>query len=609
FTIEQTSRACCVCKKLFCCAQCCERHQKKKHANLQLDCPLCASEKLPLKAFEDKSLFYHIVIAHLPLYCYLCGETFKNSKDLESFGTCNWWKSRHRHSLVTEQESVLGTPPLTSDEAGSTGFNGNFGPLTSPPELYRSTSTPMIMGQKNSFEFKTPNVLSFFLKTPKTDTSSLKTDQIRNDTQEGSSKYDNSTSKYISCPSNLDSAETPFRSMPLTRENMEELPRSNSRKLNITKDQEKNNTSEYYTDNHCLEDMELTNVDEEVPDSQSSEINQREKRSDSLKKVRFSDQHEDPLIPSSTATFNMTENEEYFEACNTLSEIKQSLENSQVKIYQDNAKNTEKENRSPDKKTMNCNEQSSASSRVVMMVMIENNSACSTTDLIDSGLKKLQHFASNTNLSGSSHNSSSCSGSITSVDSYYSISNHNYYSPPNVSSSTGTKELSISSNSSNESSSSGGILSAVANAVRSVVKNFSGVGSSTNIEREQVSSMGDITRPSTSDTFSSVSNLASSLFTRPRKRPRDIVESVPTSQRQVDYVAPQIELRSPLAKRPRGWYKIKGREPIARMRNKLPLTSPRGVSSETQVFHQGSLSVGDTVLPLPSRAHQSTQTD
>lgn len=61
------------------------------------------------------------------------------------------------------------------------------------------------------------------------------------------------------------------------------------------------------------------------------------------------------------------------------------------------------------------------------------------------------------------------------------------------------------------------------------------------------------------------------------------------------------DIRSPLQKRRRGWYRqIRGREPIARM---------RGVALGTQCFQQGSLSMGDYIIPLPSRAHQATQTD
>lgn len=63
-----------------------------------------------------------------------------------------------------------------------------------------------------------------------------------------------------------------------------------------------------------------------------------------------------------------------------------------------------------------------------------------------------------------------------------------------------------------------------------------------------------------------------------------------------------VMFASPLAKRQRGWYKmIRGRRPIGRMQNSRAITSPR-VSAEKQVFSQGSLMVGDMVLPLPARA-------
>lgn len=121
----------------------------------------------------------------------------------------------------------------------------------------------------------------------------------------------------------------------------------------------------------------------------------------------------------------------------------------------------------------------------------------------------------------------------------------------------------------------------------------------------EISKNEDSPTSSTSDTFDFLSNFASSLSQRPGKRSRDAIESSPT-KKSTEFVIPQIEVRSPIAKRQCGWYKIKAREPIARMKNNRP---PRRVSLETQVFHQGSLSVGNTVLPLPDRAHQSTQTE
>ncbi|XP_017765688.1 PREDICTED: DEP domain-containing protein DDB_G0279099-like [Eufriesea mexicana] len=603
-TSEETSRTCYVCKKLFCCALCRERHEEKKHTKRQPNCPICANQKLPLKAFEDPALLCHMVTTHLPLYCYLCGEIFKQSKDLESFGTCKWWKSQHRRSLKSEQKPILGTPPLTSEGKESSEYNGsNISSLTSPPELYRNTSTPMVVGQKTSFDFKTPNCSNFSLKTSKIDSASVKNSQTYSNLQGSNSKSDSSNSNYVSLPSATVEKEIPLRLVPSNHGDEEELSKNKLKVQNTMKDKNDNNPSECYIDNNCVEDMELTNIEHEVlPDSQNLDIYPGERRSDSSKRVRFSDEYENPVEPNSVATFNMTENEEYFEACDTLSEMKQSLEKSQIKIYEDNARNTEKENNSPVEVNVN-DKHSSGTSRVVMMVVVENNSNISTSDLIDSGLRKLDRAISNMNFSNNSQSYASCSSSLTSSDCCYSASSDNYYSYRNDSNNPPSRSSNTSPNNKAGSSSSTGLLSVVTNAVKSVMKNLPGF--SKNVEEGQVSSRV-IPTPSTSE--SSMLNSASSILQRPGKRPRDVTEYIPSTQRQTDFSVPQVEPRSPLAKRHRGWYKIKGREPIARMRNRQH-PSPRGISSETQVFHQGSLSVGNTVLPLPDRAHQSTQTE
>ena len=555
------------------------------------------NEKFSFKSFEDKVLLCHIAITHLPLYCYLCGEIFKQTKDLESFGTCKWWKSQHRYSLVSkEQRSVLGTPPLASEEKASCENSSNFGSLTSPPELYRNTSTPMVIGQKTNLDFKTPSAPNFSLKTPKTN-SALKS----------SLKSDNS-SNYMSCPSATIHEETLFHSLPLNQEN-KEFPRGKSKNLGIMKNKDNSNPNECYTDNNCIEDMELTNVEDEVlPDSQALEMHQGEKRSDSLKKVRFSDQYEIPSEASPMVALNVTENEDYYETYNTLSDMKESLEKSQIKIYEDNAKNIQKEYRSPEKVNVKNDQQPDDSSRIVMMVVMESSTKMTTSDLIESSLKKLERIASNTNLSTKSNSPPGCSSSVVSVGSYYTASSHNCYSSSNELSSPSSRDSSTSSNNTDDSK-SGGILSAVANAVKNVMRNLA-IGSYKNVEKEQVlSKEGVAPTSSTSEASSSLSNFTPSFLQRSGKRPRDDIENAPPPQTSTEFTIPQTDLCSPVAKRHRGWYKIKGREPIARMRNNRQLTSQRGVSSETQVFHQGSLSVGNTVLPLPDRAHQSTQTE
>lgn len=373
-------------------------------------------------------------------------------------GTCKWWKSQHRYSLISkEQRSVLDTPPLTSEEKASCEDSSNFGSLTSPPELYRNTSTPMVIGQKTSLDFKTPSAPSFSLKTPKTN-SALKS----------SLKSDNS-SNYMSCPSATIYEETPFRSLPLNQEN-KEFSLGKSKNLGIMKSKDNSNTSGRYTDNNCMEDMELTNVEDEVlPDSQALETHQGEKRSDSLKKVRFSDQYEIPSEASPMVVLNVTENEDYYETCSTLSEMKESLEKSQINIYEDNAKNIQKEYRSPEKVYVRSDQQPADSSRIVMMVVMESSSKMTTSDLIESSLKKLERIASNTNLSTNSNSSPGCSSSVSSVGS--TASSYNYYSSSNELSSPDNKDSSTSS-SNTDSSNSGGILSAVANAVRNVMRNL-----------------------------------------------------------------------------------------------------------------------------------------
>lgn len=377
-----------------------------------------------------------------------------------SKGPCKWWKSQ-RHSLVSGEQKSIGTPPLPSEESGSPLFNDNCAPLTSPPELHRNTSTPMILGQKASFDFKTPNVPNFFLKTPVTNSASSKNSETRSDLQENNSKCDNSSSNYVIFPSTTHE-ETPFHSVPSKYENKEEFSHNKSKNLDNMKD----NINPTECSNNCeLEDMELTNIEDEIlPDSQGTDKYQGEKRSDSTKKVRFSDQYEDPSEPNST-----TENEEYFEACETLSEMKESLQKhkSQIKIYEDNAKNIEKENHNPSKvNVIDNNEQASSSSRIIMMVVVENNSNVSTSDVIDTSLKKLKYITSN--FTNNNQSSSSCN-SITSIDSYYSVSN----SPLSESSNSSQRDSNVSSNSNSDSSNTGGILSVVTNAVKSVMRNFS----------------------------------------------------------------------------------------------------------------------------------------
>jgi len=93
FQFGQANAACRFCKKIFCCTKCRDRHVDKVHPNVNTDCPLCASEILPIRQcestklnLEDEKLLCHIVDKHLPLRCRLCGDLFESREDFKSVG-------------------------------------------------------------------------------------------------------------------------------------------------------------------------------------------------------------------------------------------------------------------------------------------------------------------------------------------------------------------------------------------------------------------------------------------------------------------------------------------------------------------------------------------
>lgn len=282
--------------------------------------------------------------------------------------------------------------------------------------------------------------------------------------------------------------------------------------------------------------------------------------------------------------------------------------------------------------------QQAESSQIVMMVVVNNASRISRTDLvplIDSELKKLEETSSVSSTvynSISSQSSSSSSSqeekysvtnsqfrrkSTTSVNSYFSIASTECFSTQNDSIASNEKENTSYEN--EESSKSDGILSAMARVVRNALKKLPG-GSILQESSESASEKSNTTlAETTSETLSLASSPSLSLSNSPPS-PDQSVNNL-TSKRPRDAASPSAiipnptlpnEDRSPIAKRQRGWYKykVRARPPIARMR-KIQVTSPKGISSETQRFQQGSLSVGrlNTIIPLPSRAHQCTQTE
>ncbi|KAK2576877.1 hypothetical protein KPH14_005503 [Odynerus spinipes] len=666
---SRTNRTCCFCKKLFCCAECCKRHQKNKHPDREFNCPLCCDQKFLLERFVDEKLFCHVVFEHLPLYCCLCGDLFDQSKDLELYGPCKFWSTRRPYVPLSERRSLLATPIASSIETKrkehSTidgDYNGNFvGPLTSPPELYRTTSTPMhvsLTSKKSNYDIKTPYVPNFSLKTPNiSSATSIKSYASESKNSDSYSK----SSSYSTCNSNQDN--TPFRSLPSRSSKDEQLSsKSPSTGLMFSVMAEQDETEYVSATRNNIEtptdEMELTGIHGGIlPDAPNIKVQvHKERRSSSFKKVRFSDQFECDAESGrvSTGGFNMTENEVYYEARETLSETKDStteskeirMSRSSLKIEnvpmgsgnektnqpnannvdenageskmrveatcqsngsRGNEKNMDKENQCPEGSSHSLvgATQQSGTSRVLMMVVVENNSTVGTSDLgslIESGLKKLSSVSSipESNVSGTSRRS------ITSVDSYVSISSVESY-PTSGSTSSCSNLGSQTSLNSNQSNESGGLLSTVTHAVKKALRSFSGGNYSRPIsgqrmfKREELSSSSSFGNPLSS--FSSCLSSNSS-----RKRSRDFNDGFPCATSTAnDPKILQTDDRSPMAKRHRGWHKIKGREPIARMKNQL--TSPRGISSETQVFSQGALSVRNTIIPIPARAHQSTQTE
>ncbi|XP_051155393.1 putative uncharacterized protein DDB_G0289263 [Leptopilina boulardi] len=340
----------------------------------------------------------------------------------------------------------------------------------------------------------------------------------------------------------------------------------------------------------------------------------------------------------------------------------------QNEISEDENKENEFENIRPSSSNSNSsetnsrkNQQAAESSRIVMMLLIDNASQFSRSDLvplIDSELKKLEETTTTTSSSSSSTSSLSSINTVynsisnrsigsqeekysmknsqfrrksttSSVNSYFSIasSSSECYTAENESSFTSISNKENASYENEDSSKSDGILSAMARVVRNALKKFPGASilqeSSESSNEESSSSLTKLPSPielSSSSSLSLVSSplSSSSSSSQPRleqsinhlasKRPRDAI-----SQSAIIHspILPN-EDRSPIAKRQRGWYKykVRARPPIARMR-KIQVTSPKGISSETQRFQQGSLSVGklNTIIPLPSRAHQCTQTE
>ncbi|KYN06841.1 hypothetical protein ALC62_02224 [Cyphomyrmex costatus] len=644
FQFGRTAVSCQFCNKIFCCTKCRDCHVDKVHPNVNADCPLCASKILPVRQYEstklnleDEKLLCHIVDKHLPLCCQLCGDLFESKENFKSVGAC---KCFERWNCLTSPSSYehLGKKSKQYSTSESD-YNGSR--FCTPPEIYRKTSTPMLLSQKAGCE--TFLVPEFSFKTPNTNSSIAQIPSI--------SKTQTSETQYFSCLLYSSNEETtPFR---ISKN--EQFVRSNSgRRLSIMEvEQEQivNNNTEIITANvsEILSsvNMNLTQSEGGILDSPMS----NEVCEDIVKKVRFSDRYESApefgdLMESCVKTIlNMSMEEDkshdahkgdtategikvnntmhtnsikdtntakYVKVTNDnqdedkkqflIQSPKNFLNNSQIEIIRDNTNDLKEEHQNSDMSSEVNNGWSiinqKDSNRVLMMVLMESNSGGLDTNLmplISSGLKKLQEqLVSNRQSSlNTAEPTKICRRSITTMK--MSVESVENYSVDNAA----NGQFSSSSIQNSENSNNGGFLSSVTQAMKHALRSLSvsGLRIPKSIEATEVIQQREIVEKLSSSPESSSGTSSS----RVRKRSREISpKENPT--------AFTLGTTSPLAKRQRGWYRmIRGRLPINRMRNSRVTTSPRGVSKETQVFSQGSLTVGDTVLPLPARAHETTE--
>ncbi|XP_011302550.1 uncharacterized protein fs(1)Ya [Fopius arisanus] len=676
---ELEPNRCYACKKLFCCVDCCTNHIRNKHPGRQSECPLCRSEILITRNFNNSHFLCHVVINHLPLKCRYCGDFFQCSADLKNLGTCSRRLLIQKDNIINEGHSVVahGPSPLTQTPLNPVNqskgysiegdYNSNFEDLTSPPEFTRHTSTPMQIGisrKTTGFIFKTPRSPNFSLKTPKTPTCVLQdknqAGEAGEDSKSSYSKTDTPLiyKKQLSRESNLqellEQSESVYLSFsPSRRQNLSEraslksilMSKSPGENFEPQKERVLEGTS---TDMDLTEPMGFTPVpllksDPEERTSIEGVFKFPPEVRDSGKRVRFSDQFEVQKVPDTSPSKSpVTDIEEFFEARQSLSEFTvinsdtspgeqkedkakaspttnnnfsptRCEENEENRGNKENIENANIEKGTPTGKN-NENEghkyvstKVSETSRVVMMVLVEKTGDSGNVDLtplINSGLKTLESVTTGMNsgespVSTGEHPDVQKKLAVVSVDTYKRISTIERCHKPESPGDLSQKRRS------DKSESSGSLLSAVANAVRTAFKNISEAVTTRHVMGEQEGSRKiptiQIHPPDTP---------APSV--RPLKRARDDLISLDAAEVTAAGATDSDEsndIRSPEQKRPRAWYRqIRGRDPIARMKYSSILPS-RGISNETQCFQQGSLSVGDTILPLPSRAHQSTQTD
>lgn len=460
---------------------------------------------------------------------------------------CKFWLAQRRPQVsISERRSLVATPISsnlgTKKKEHSTidgDYNGNFvGPLTSPPELYRTTSTPMhvaVTGKQSSgFEYKTPLVPNFFLKTPNNISSTTSIKSYTYGSESKISDFEGKSSSYLTCYTNQD--KTPFRSLPSDFGVEEQLGTKNNLGLMLSVMQEQERT-EYITatktkfssyeieeekdEEGSTNDMELTGVHGGIlPEMKNVEIRMHEeRRSSSFKKVRFSDQYDNDdnvegVRFSSVGSSNITENDVYYEARESLSRSTVTMEDHK-QIRSDNGRsidadangldknrllgsnvdsesNTEKRTRENENNNSNNNNvgkennrfyrtqttrsnigvtQKTGCSRVVMMVIVENNSSSGTSNigpLIESGLKQLSSMS---NIAECKITETARRESIksSSIEDDVNTASYEFYSDRNSLSSQST-DVDSSINRNN----SAGLLSSMTHAVKQALRSFPG---------------------------------------------------------------------------------------------------------------------------------------
>lgn len=168
--------------------------------------------------------------------------------------------------------------------------------VTTPPEIYRNTSTPMFTSQKNSFEYQMPCMPNFSFKTPRTKSPMIEQTDVTSNSYE-SQRNDNDTKFFSFSSSALENEETtPFRN-----NDNEQFIRNNFGKLEVRKflDIKKELDEaeiEFYEEQMTSSvNMDLTSIEGGIlQDSPKLNIIHEKSGETSgiMKKVRFSDQNE-----------------------------------------------------------------------------------------------------------------------------------------------------------------------------------------------------------------------------------------------------------------------------------------------------------------------------